>query len=138
MDPVSSPAAPPVETDHEEKQQIAADAQSPLQDSDGGRRIFEPSDAISIHAQDQAITQKHEQDVTPVDVERSTAASPNDDFPEGGLQAWLVLTGSFLALFASFGFMVSVGVCKYSTLQSAVALEHESFKIAPFFTETAF
>jgi MFS family permease len=34
----------------------------------------------------------------------------NDDFPEGGLQAWLVLTGACLALFASFGFMVSIGI----------------------------
>jgi len=32
-----------------------------------------------------------------------------DDFPEGGTQAWLVLSGAFLTLFASFGFMVSVG-----------------------------
>ena len=35
--------------------------------------------------------------------------SLNDTFPEGGLQAWLVLTGAFLALFSTLGFMVSIG-----------------------------
>lgn len=32
-----------------------------------------------------------------------------DDFPEGGLQAWLVVASAFLTLFPSFGFMVSIG-----------------------------
>lgn len=32
-----------------------------------------------------------------------------DDFPEGGLKAWLVVTGAFLMLFPTFGFMVSIG-----------------------------
>lgn len=35
--------------------------------------------------------------------------SPEDSFPEGGLRAWLVVTGSFLVLFPSFGLMVSIG-----------------------------
>lgn len=39
----------------------------------------------------------------------NTAAAPDDSFPEGGLEAWLVLAGSFLGLIATFGFMVSVG-----------------------------
>lgn len=41
--------------------------------------------------------------------EASTVLRAEDDYPEGGLQAWLVLTGAFLALFPSFGFMVSIG-----------------------------
>jgi MFS family permease len=32
-----------------------------------------------------------------------------DSFPEGGLQAWLVVTSAVLTLFPSFGFMVSIG-----------------------------
>lgn len=32
-----------------------------------------------------------------------------DDFPEGGLRAWLVVASAFLMLFPSFGFMVSIG-----------------------------
>jgi MFS family permease len=44
-----------------------------------------------------------------LDPEALSTPSTLDDFPEGGLQAWLVLAGSFLALFPSFGFMVSIG-----------------------------
>jgi MFS family permease len=32
-----------------------------------------------------------------------------DDFPEGGLRAWLVVASAFLMLFPSFGFMVAIG-----------------------------
>ncbi|KAL6711198.1 hypothetical protein ACN47E_005729 [Coniothyrium glycines] len=32
-----------------------------------------------------------------------------DDFPEGGLRAWLVVASAFLMLLPSFGFMVSIG-----------------------------
>jgi MFS family permease len=40
-----------------------------------------------------------------------TAQSPNpeDDFPEGGLRAWLVVASTWLLLFPSFGFMISIG-----------------------------
>ncbi|KAL2399975.1 Riboflavin transporter MCH5 [Exophiala dermatitidis] len=50
-----------------------------------------------------------EQRGAPVNISGSNTTPPNDDFPEGGREAWLVLTGAFLALFASFGFMVSIG-----------------------------
>ena len=32
-----------------------------------------------------------------------------DDFPEGGLRAWLVVLGAYMILLPSFGFMVSIG-----------------------------
>ena len=32
-----------------------------------------------------------------------------DEFPEGGRDAWLVVFGAFMLLFPSFGFMVSIG-----------------------------
>jgi len=48
--------------------------------------------------------------IATIDIEDPEALRPPDDtFPEGGLEAWLVLTGAVLALFASFGFMVSIG-----------------------------
>jgi MFS family permease len=34
---------------------------------------------------------------------------PEDNFPEGGLRAWLVVASAFITLVPSFGFMVSVG-----------------------------
>jgi len=33
----------------------------------------------------------------------------DDDFPEGGLRAWLVVAGAFLSLIPAFGFMTSIG-----------------------------
>lgn len=45
-----------------------------------------------------------------LDIETATPAIPPDhDFPEGGTEAWLVVLGSTLALYGSFGFMVSIG-----------------------------
>lgn len=41
--------------------------------------------------------------------EQAVAIDPEDNFPEGGLRAWLVVAGAFLCLYPSFGFMVSVG-----------------------------
>ncbi|KAL5114274.1 hypothetical protein ACEQ8H_007843 [Pleosporales sp. CAS-2024a] len=37
------------------------------------------------------------------------AVDAEDDFPEGGLRAWLVVASAWLMLFPSFGFMVSIG-----------------------------
>ncbi|KAF2178805.1 MFS general substrate transporter [Zopfia rhizophila CBS 207.26] len=37
------------------------------------------------------------------------SVDPEDEFPEGGLRAWLVVVSAFLTLFPSFGFMVSIG-----------------------------
>lgn len=43
------------------------------------------------------------------DEEAATTIDPEDDFPEGGLRAWLVVASAFLLLFPSFGFMVAIG-----------------------------
>ena len=45
-----------------------------------------------------------------IDVEgQNTAVDDEDNFPEGGKEAWLVVFGAFMLLFPSFGFMVSIG-----------------------------
>ncbi|PSN72056.1 MFS general substrate transporter [Corynespora cassiicola Philippines] len=54
--------------------------------------------------------QDQEQQVRPAgDEEVVIAPDPEDTFPEGGLQAWLVVLSAWLLLFPSFGFMVSIG-----------------------------
>jgi MFS family permease len=45
-----------------------------------------------------------------IDEEQAFPFSTEDDFPEGGLRAWLVVISSWLLLFPSFGFMISIGV----------------------------
>jgi MFS family permease len=60
----------------------------------------------------------HNADATPyhaypedgdADTELGSLNGEDDDFPEGGLRAWLVVAGAWLLLFPSFGFMVSIG-----------------------------
>jgi len=36
-------------------------------------------------------------------------SDPEDEFPEGGLRAWLVVVAAWLMLYPSFGFMVAIG-----------------------------
>jgi MFS family permease len=46
----------------------------------------------------------------PLEIEEGAPQLDSEDsFPEGGLRAWLVVASAFLALFPSFGFMVSIG-----------------------------
>lgn len=41
----------------------------------------------------------------------SAGAVPNPaDFPDGGLQAWLVVLGGFCTIFASFGWINCIGI----------------------------
>ncbi|KAF2788320.1 MFS general substrate transporter [Melanomma pulvis-pyrius CBS 109.77] len=47
--------------------------------------------------------------VSEADEEVAISIDPEDDFPEGGLRAWLVVASAWLLLFPSFGFMVSIG-----------------------------
>jgi Major Facilitator Superfamily len=45
-----------------------------------------------------------------LDIENASLSTALEDvFPEGGREAWLVVLGSTLALYGSFGFMVSIG-----------------------------
>ncbi|KAF2644960.1 MFS general substrate transporter [Massarina eburnea CBS 473.64] len=44
-----------------------------------------------------------------LDEESSLEIDPEDDFPEGGLRAWLVVASAWLLLLPSFGFMVAIG-----------------------------
>ncbi|KAF2657954.1 MFS general substrate transporter [Lophiostoma macrostomum CBS 122681] len=46
---------------------------------------------------------------------------PEDDFPEGGLRAWLVVASACLLLFPSFGFMVSIGTLQDYWSQNQLA-----------------
>lgn len=41
--------------------------------------------------------------------DRGAVPRDDDDYPEGGAQAWLAITGSFLVYFASFGVVNSFG-----------------------------
>ena len=41
---------------------------------------------------------------------RSTQAPDGNEYPEGGLQAWLVVVGSFCGLLAALGIMNTIGV----------------------------
>lgn len=46
---------------------------------------------------------------TPTDEALTQPPDSEDDFPEGGLRAWLVVLGAFLMLLPSFGFVVAIG-----------------------------
>lgn len=50
-----------------------------------------------------------QKDVFQVEESQSAVIDPEDDFPEGGKRAWLVVLGGMLCLYPSFGFMVSIG-----------------------------
>lgn len=46
---------------------------------------------------------------TPSDEEKAAPKEAEDDFPDGGLRAWLVVLASWSMLFPAFGFMNSIG-----------------------------
>jgi MFS family permease len=46
---------------------------------------------------------------SPLDEEIALETDPEEDFPEGGLRAWLVVASAWLLLLPSFGFMVAIG-----------------------------
>ncbi|KIW85770.1 hypothetical protein Z517_01162 [Fonsecaea pedrosoi CBS 271.37] len=108
MDTAALPVIQQVESHNQPQQDVVPLAEGdtiPIQTSS------EAKAAAAINIQKEAYAYGDaEQQITTLDVDEAEPGhGPNDTFPEGGLQAWLVLTGAFLALFASFGFMVSIG-----------------------------
>jgi MFS family permease len=63
-----------------------------------------------IHEDKQA-THENERQIQSLEIEEANEVPVDheDNFPEGGLRAWLVVLSAWLILFPSFGFMVSVG-----------------------------
>lgn len=103
MDAVSSPAVQLVATNtsHQSQHEVTGSVTQSR-----GKKNSPQNDLESQPGRD---TDTENQIPIAVDFEDAGIPSPLDDFPEGGLQAWLVLLGSFLCLYASFGFMVSIG-----------------------------
>jgi MFS family permease len=52
------------------------------------------------------------------DEERILSAGFEDDFPEGGLRAWLVVASAFFMLLPSYGFMVAIGTLQDYWIQN--------------------
>ncbi|KAH7035840.1 major facilitator superfamily domain-containing protein [Microdochium trichocladiopsis] len=48
-------------------------------------------------------------DTTAIELDAPQDAVDVEDFPEGGIRAWLVVTGASLTLFPSFGFLTAIG-----------------------------
>lgn len=49
-------------------------------------------------------------DVTALETPRASEVSYNEDYPEGGLQAWLVVLGSWCAMIPGMGLLNTLGV----------------------------
>ncbi|KIW18345.1 hypothetical protein PV08_02633 [Exophiala spinifera] len=104
MDATSAPVVQLLTTRHEQNDAVDHYAQR-----DPTSELFEPKTIASRETESNRVPIAD--NVQSLDLESSTAgaAAGLDDFPEGGLKAWLVVTSSFLALFCSFGFMVAIG-----------------------------
>lgn len=105
MDAVTSPVVQLVTFNEPEDQDILALIEGTSRANSVG---LEPKTPLPEKVKIQTQLRENVQPVANFDI-GSEMNRPNDDFPEGGLQAWFVLTGSFCGLFASFGFMVSIG-----------------------------
>ncbi|KAK3052821.1 hypothetical protein LTS18_012236, partial [Coniosporium uncinatum] len=114
MDPVANPAVQLVNSraSHEVhepqfEQRKSHDSHAARNDSHArhlsGRKTSTTEQAIPL--KDLCDEQPHS---APSDPENSGYIDPEDSFPEGGLDAWLVTLSAFLTLFPSFGFMVSI------------------------------
>jgi len=107
MDATAAPVVQQVESNQQQTQDERVDA-GLHQDSD--RLSGEEKTPHPTEAKNGIYTPNDDgQPDAPVDVEASNGGIGVDDFPDGGLQAWLVVTSAFLALFCSFGFMVAIG-----------------------------
>jgi MFS family permease len=111
MDVVSSPAVQLVATNTSDQPRqdaglvtlVREEKSSPFHESDP------PAQQIDLESQIGQGSDAHNRIPIAIDFDNTGISPPQDDFPEGGLQAWLVLIGAFLGLYASFGFMVSIG-----------------------------
>ncbi|OAP60786.1 hypothetical protein AYL99_05788 [Fonsecaea erecta] len=108
MDTASLPVIQQVESNNQDRQDVVCPAEGDPIPQHISPEAKTPT-TLSVQKAAYAYTDA-EQQIIALDIdERGPGNGPNDTFPEGGLEAWLVLTGAFLALFASFGFMVSIG-----------------------------
>lgn len=84
--------------------------------SDKIETTTQPVAVITAPAEDAPINEK-ETVTTVADSEKDSESTPAavtpqafDQFPDGGLQAWATVAGSFCCLFVSFGWINSIGV----------------------------
>lgn len=110
MDPTANPAvrAPQTPNNHPAEQHINVDTV-------GGQIEDATSEKQSIH--------QNTRQIQPFELENADdqAIDYETNFPEGGLTAWLVVAGSFINLYPSFGFMVSIGVLQDYWLQNQLS-----------------
>jgi MFS family permease len=75
-----------------------------------GEEESKRSKVAAIEAAENNSTPTSRRPTEQLDIENApVSTAPEDDFPEGGREAWLVVLGATLALYGSFGFMVSIG-----------------------------
>jgi len=67
-------------------------------------RLSDKKSAHDLEADDTDTTEKGP------DVEPGTPAQTPEDYPEGGLQAWLVVLGTVCIAFSTFGFVNAWGI----------------------------
>ncbi|KAH6686659.1 riboflavin transporter MCH5 [Plectosphaerella plurivora] len=76
--------------------------------------LRQPATDMAPELRDDDVTPDAEKDVSTGTEEASAAAAPSgfnpEDFPDGGLRAWLVVLGGFCSLFCTFGLVNCVGV----------------------------
>ena len=64
-----------------------------------------------VASQDRPSPQAQEKNESQIEEER-----PEDDYPEGGMAAWLVVLGSLCGVVGAFGMMNSIGICMFRHL----------------------
>jgi MFS family permease len=114
MDPIANPTV-----QMQDMPSTSSDAREPDEIWDGLRRTVSKmtgrSEAkqSSHQHQEMEVQRTRSHRTQPIDTLDEEPGIPivdsEDDFPEGGLRAWLVVASAWLMLFPSFGFMVSIG-----------------------------
>jgi len=119
MDPTTNPAAQSATTTSNERDSAPRAAEhSIVRQQDVFQDQINDSGKKLPHHLELTVFPPALQNGAEIDIENGSTPSPQpsvarvdleDDFPEGGLTAWLVVLSAFLTLFPSFGFMVSIG-----------------------------